>query len=112
MAIIRGGTAEDTGGDVRLPLARPWRIFHKVKLARLPSMADFATWVVAAEPALPWEPGTFLAAYTRNRAAVVEYSLEGDPVAVAVRCSWSAGRNGKELRPIFLMNLLMPPGNR
>jgi hypothetical protein len=59
--------------------------FHEVKLAESPRMADFATWVVAAEPALPWEPGTFLAAYTRNRAAVVEHSLEGDVVAVAVR---------------------------
>jgi hypothetical protein len=58
---------------------------HKVKLARLPRMADFATWVVAAEPSLPWETGTFLDAYTRNRAAVVEHSLEGDVVAVAVR---------------------------
>jgi hypothetical protein len=48
-------------------------------------MADFATWVVAAEPALPLETGTFLAAYTRNRATVVEHSLEGDPVAVALR---------------------------
>jgi hypothetical protein len=59
--------------------------FHTVKLARLPRMADFATWVVAAEPALPWKTGTFLEAYTRNRASVVEHSLEGDPVAVAVR---------------------------
>ncbi|MGD0826837.1 MAG: toprim domain-containing protein [Desulfobaccales bacterium] len=59
--------------------------FNKVELPELPRMADFATWVVAAEPALPWEPGTFLAAYTRNQAAVVEHSLEGDVVAVAVR---------------------------
>lgn len=58
---------------------------NEVNLARLPRMADFATWVVAAELALPWEPGTFLAAYSRNRAAVVEHSLEGDCVAMAVR---------------------------
>jgi len=56
-----------------------------VKLAELPRMADFAIWVVAAEPALPWEPGTFLDVYSGNRAAVVEHSLEGDVVAVAVR---------------------------
>ena len=58
---------------------------HRVRLSEKPRMADFAIWVVAAEPALPWEPGTFLAAYTGNRAAVVEHSLEGDVVAVAVR---------------------------
>jgi hypothetical protein len=40
---------------------------HGVKLSELPRMADFAIWVVAAEMALPWKPGTFLAAYTRNR---------------------------------------------
>jgi hypothetical protein len=58
---------------------------HGVKLPELPRMADFAIWVVAAEPALPWKPGTFLDVYSGNRAAVVEHSLEGDVVAVAVR---------------------------
>jgi hypothetical protein len=58
---------------------------HGVKLPESPRMADFATWIVAAEPALPWEPGTFLDVYSGNRAAVVEHSLEGDVVAVAVR---------------------------
>lgn len=38
-----------------------------VKLKRLPRMADFARWVVAAEPACPWKPGEFLSAYMRNR---------------------------------------------
>jgi hypothetical protein len=66
---------------------------HKVNLDRPPRMADFATWVVAAEPALPWEPGTFLEAYEQNREGVVETSLEADPVAMAVielmtRGSW------------------------
>lgn len=38
-----------------------------VKLTRPPRMADFATWVVAAEPALPWPAGAFLEAYAGNR---------------------------------------------
>jgi 5S rRNA maturation endonuclease (ribonuclease M5) len=79
--------------------------FHKVKLPRLPRMADFATWIVAAEPVLPWEPGTFLAAYTRNRAAIVEYSLEGDPVAVAVR-SFMEHRESWEGTPTKLLDEL------
>lgn len=78
---------------------------HKIKLAQLPRMADFATWVVAAEPALPWEPGTFLNAYTRNRAAVVEHSLEGDVVAVAVR-SFMEHRQEWEGTPTELLNEL------
>jgi len=94
------------GKGERLPETELWRLFNtalpgilgglfdalgaalaninKVELAELPRMADFTKWIVAAEPALHWEPGTFLAAYARNRAAVVEHSLEGDPVAVAV----------------------------
>lgn len=56
----------------------------RVTLLRLPRMADFAVWVTAAEPALPWEPGTFMAAYERNRASLVDDSLEADPVALAV----------------------------
>jgi hypothetical protein len=78
---------------------------HTVKLARLPRMADFATWIVAAEAALPWEPGNFLAAYTRNRASVVEHSLEGDPVAVALR-SFMESRYEWEGTPTELLNEL------
>jgi len=56
-----------------------------VKLPTLPRMADFALWVVACEPALPWPPGSFMAAYLENRSEAVELSLEADCVAVAVR---------------------------
>jgi hypothetical protein len=56
-----------------------------VKLLTLPRMADFAIWVVACEPALPWPPGSFMEAYLENRAEAVELSLEADSVAVAVR---------------------------
>jgi hypothetical protein len=48
-------------------------------------MADFARLVVAAEPALPWQPGEFLAAYGRNRGHAIASLVEGDPVAIAVR---------------------------
>lgn len=61
------------------------RNLPQVKLERLPRMADFALWVVAAEPALGWEPGTFLAAYARNRDGANELGLEASPVAVALR---------------------------
>lgn len=56
----------------------------EVKLERPPRMADFATWAVACEPALGFQPGTFLAAYMGNRAAAVELSLEASVVAQAV----------------------------
>lgn len=61
------------------------RNHHSVRLTSLPRMADFAIWVVACEPALPWPPGSFMAAYMGNRSEAVELSLEADVVAVAVR---------------------------
>lgn len=56
-----------------------------VKLDRKPRMADFAKWAVACEGALPWQKGTFMAAYDANRLDVVDAVLEADPVALAVR---------------------------
>lgn len=50
---------------------------HAVQLERLPRMADFARWVTAAEGALGWERGAFLAAYAGNQAEATELSLQG-----------------------------------
>jgi len=49
-----------------------------------PRMADFAAWVVAAEPALPIEEGAFVEAYAANQNEAVYASLESDPVAVGI----------------------------
>jgi energy-coupling factor transporter ATP-binding protein EcfA2 len=51
---------------------------------QLPRMADFAEWVVAAEPALPWRPGAFLLAYEKNRAEAVEIALESDTLGESI----------------------------
>lgn len=47
-----------------------------VTLPGWPRMADFARWVTAAEPALGWPPGSFMEAYTTNRAASHELALD------------------------------------
>jgi hypothetical protein len=56
-----------------------------VRLEGMPRMADFAVWATAAEEALSWKPGAFMAAYSGNRAEATENALEADPVAIAVR---------------------------
>jgi len=56
-----------------------------VKLGRLPRMADFAIWVVAAEPALGWDDGTFINAYNANRSAANGLALESSPVVPFIR---------------------------
>ncbi|HXW62045.1 MAG TPA: hypothetical protein VEJ45_05555 [Candidatus Acidoferrales bacterium] len=53
----------------------------QVRLDRLPRMADFAKWIVAAEPGLPWEPGNFMRIYTSNRQDATEQILDSDAVA-------------------------------
>jgi hypothetical protein len=47
-----------------------------VKLTSKPRMADFAAWVVAAEPALGWPSGSFLASYLDNRATANTAALD------------------------------------
>jgi hypothetical protein len=53
---------------------------HTVQLTRRPRMADFAEWVVACEPALPWPRGAFMAAYERNRGQAVQIALDASPI--------------------------------
>lgn len=65
-----------------------------VQLDRTPRMADLATWVTAAEPALAWRRGTFLDAYLANREEANEAAIEASAVGQAVlgfmreRLSW------------------------
>jgi hypothetical protein len=66
-------------------VSRALRNRSTTRLDNLPRMADFAVWVSAAESALPWECGEFLSAYSRNRAAAVELSVDADPVADSLR---------------------------
>jgi hypothetical protein len=51
-------------------------------------MADFAAWVIAAEPALGWAPGSFLRAYVAGaneaQGVVLEASVIGEPVRALV----------------------------
>ena len=58
------------------------------KLNRHPRMADFARWATACETAV-WPAGTFMAAYTGNRAQTMDSVIEADPVASTLR-AWMA----------------------
>ena len=54
------------------------------RLSSMPRMADFAKWVSACEPALPWAPGTFMRDYLDMRQKAAELSVENDMVAQAL----------------------------
>ena len=57
----------------------------KVKLSRLPRMADFARWIAACEPALGWEPGSFAEIYSANRTALGELAIEANETVRLIR---------------------------
>jgi hypothetical protein len=56
----------------------------KIKLKRIPRMADFATWVTAAEPALGLKRGTFLKIYKENQTESKLDGLEQDLLGIAI----------------------------
>jgi hypothetical protein len=53
-------------------------------LTNLPSMADFATWVTAAEPALGWENGEFLRIYQANLIVSSDRSMDDNALAAGI----------------------------
>lgn len=61
------------------------RELPETSISYLPRMADFASWVTAAERAIGWDKGAFMDAYERNRQDAVESTIESDPLAEAVR---------------------------
>jgi len=58
---------------------------ESIRIQQFPRMADFFKWISAAEPAMPWPIGTFAEAYQRNRAEIIEETVDGDVVAMAVK---------------------------
>jgi hypothetical protein len=89
------------------------RTLPHVKLARKPRMADFAKWIVACEAALPWQPGTFMSTYDRNRTETVETILESDAVAVAVRSLAMKGNwEGTAARLLDVLNAAVSEDTR
>ena len=56
------------------------RDLPNTKLDKLPRMADFARWVTAAETALGWAAGDFMAAYQGNRDSANDLAIESSPV--------------------------------
>jgi hypothetical protein len=71
----------------------------------LPRMADFASWVTAAEPALGWPAGSFLEAFEENNGEALKTSLEGSLLAEKVL---QALADGVELQgtPADILSLL------
>ena len=61
------------------------RNLEKTTLPELPRMADFAVWVAACEPALPWEPGEFLKAFIGRQGEASAILIENHELAQAIR---------------------------
>ncbi|GAA4022832.1 hypothetical protein GCM10022631_41710 [Deinococcus rubellus] len=72
-------------GALLTALAEGLRHLDSTHLEHAPRLADFARLIVAAESALPWEPGAFLAAYGQMQSEAAGTVLDGEPVAEALR---------------------------
>lgn len=70
------------------------RHLPSLKLPVLPRLTDFAEWVVAAEPALPWSVGEFMRVYGENRERQVGALLDADPIAPHLRDLAATGWTG------------------
>jgi hypothetical protein len=57
----------------------------RVQIDRLPRMADLGLWVTAAEPALGWEPGSFLRTYRENQGQAITTTLEASLITSPLR---------------------------
>ena len=71
-------------GALLTAVATAMRNLSSVRLDTRPRMADFAEWIVAAEPALPWQAGTFISTYAGNRDAANELAVESSAVGPVV----------------------------
>jgi hypothetical protein len=65
-------------------LSSALRKLPDVKVARVSRMADFERLIIAACPALGWEPEEFRLAYRDNQSDVDATAIESDPVAGAI----------------------------
>jgi DNA polymerase-1 len=63
-------------------------------LPATPRLADFALWVSAAEPALGWAEGAFLASYAAGRAEARVRALDASPLVVPLRQLLEASEGG------------------
>jgi hypothetical protein len=80
-AAFRAAQPEILGG---LASALVYALRAPIKLSRLPRMADFATTVESAAPALGWVTNAFLRAYDENRANAAATMVDGDVVIDAL----------------------------
>jgi hypothetical protein len=71
-------------GALYLAVSQALKALPDTPTEELPRMADFAQRVIAAEPALPWQPGEFLKAYQASIRESFSQSLENDLVGKAL----------------------------
>lgn len=63
---------------------------------KLPRMADFAVWVTACEPAMPWDAGEFLQVYFECTRDAMRSLVEADRLAMAVhKLADASARDGQ-----------------
>jgi len=79
-----------------------------VNLTELPRMADCATWVTACEPALGWEPESFVRAYEENTDSANDVALDASNLTAPLRDFMKVRQGNWKGTPTELLSLLTP----
>ncbi|MDA1196301.1 MAG: hypothetical protein O2894_14120, partial [Planctomycetota bacterium] len=79
-----------------------------ITLPKLPRMADFAKRVETAAPALGWEAGAFLKAYTESRERAHETALDAEPLTPYLRAIAAQGFDGTWAELLAAVNTRVP----
>lgn len=82
-------------------------LYEKVKLERLPRMADFAHWGYAIAEAAGYSGQDFIEAYSRNIEIQHDEAIEANPIAQVI-IEFMSDRDKWEGTPAGLYNLLVP----
>jgi hypothetical protein len=85
-------------------LATALKNIDSTSLEQLPRMADFALWATAAEPALGWPHGAFLASYDGNRGQGHELALEASIISAPLLELAEQGFAGTATELLVLLN--------
>ncbi|HIK15814.1 MAG TPA: hypothetical protein IGS53_11095 [Leptolyngbyaceae cyanobacterium M33_DOE_097] len=92
-------------GAMLTALSQTLKALPQTKPDRLPRMADFARFAIAAETAIGLSQGTFLDVYRRNRQEAHGTALEASPIAVAIQKLMASGKTWTGTATQLLENL-------
>jgi hypothetical protein len=99
-------------GALLTVLSEAKRALPHVKVERPPRLADLVRLICAAEPALGWEPGTFLNLHRGSQKESAASAVDADPLVDALSRAVSSGFEGSTQDLLHLLEDTSPERRR